>query len=160
MTDRKETVADVLKAMRDETDCNAYFHPDLMSRLRGYADRIEDALASNETQSAIRSGNVAKLREALEKALIFVQAATFDVISNGVIYEQAKVIADVQAALAAPPRNCDVGTAKEQDARFARFCNARKHCLGCPVKETWPPRPKSCGVLWGQLPYAAEGGKA
>lgn len=56
------------------------------------------------------------------------------------------------------PRNCDVGTAEEQDARFGRFCDARKYCTGCPVKEEWPPKPNSCGVIWGQLPYVAQAG--
>ena len=56
-----------------------------------------------------------------------------------------------------PLRNCDVGTAEEQEKRFNRFCGARHlprrevgiYCAyKCPVEgET------SCELQWAQMPY-------
>ena len=97
----------------------------------------------------METSNAKEIREALEKALVFVQAATFDVIHNGVVYEHTKVIADVQTALAAPPRNCDVGTVEEQAKRFWRFCN-EKDCDECPLPSI---KGGSCEFFWGQMPY-------
>ena len=38
----------------------------------------------------------------------------------------------VNAALAAPPRNCDVGTAEKQKERFFKFCTPKK-CNECKL---------------------------
>ena len=63
-----------------------------------------------------------------------------------------------EKAMLAPPRNCDVGTAEEQAARFAEFCTchskngARGICDGkCPFhgKEYG----SDCAMEWGQMPY-------
>ena len=101
--------------------------------------------------------NTAKLREALLRA-------------NGVLIEAAhhnlteeyinECLALIHAALAAPPRNCDVGTAEEQYARYEDFCC--KHykwncssgtCLQCPFSEP------TCKFSWAQLPYESEAAK-
>ena len=55
----------------------------------------------------------------------------------------------VDAALAKPPRNCDVGTAEEQTRRWNRFCY-RHECLSCPVK---PIGEVDCILAWSQMPY-------
>ena len=54
----------------------------------------------------------------------------------------------INAALSAPPRNCDVGTAEEQDARFVkwRYSNPLRAELGLDA------------LAWAQMPYE-EGGK-
>lgn len=55
-------------------------------------------------------------------------------------------------ALSTPSRNCEVGTAKEQSARFDRFCYDRrsyeKGCGGCPLIGE-----PCCELAWAQLPY-------
>lgn len=69
----------------------------------------------------------------------------------------------IEAALAAPPRNCDVGTAEEQAERHGRFCAAHykadavdAQCFGCPASDK---KETDCEFVWGQLPFApAEGG--
>lgn len=62
------------------------------------------------------------------------------------------------AALAAPPRNCDVGTAQEQGIRFKRFCDVRTNtwdgCRGCPVN-TPGNEHTDCSLIWAQMPYEA-----
>jgi hypothetical protein len=69
-----------------------------------------------------------------------------------------------KAALAAPPRNCDVGTAKEQDERFHRFCKCHRtgSCAGChnPVKDyTVANGVRECALVWAQMPYEEGGAK-
>lgn len=64
----------------------------------------------------------------------------------------------VNAALAAPARNCDVGTAKEQAERFKAFCLPR--ILRCSENSTCPAKHpcneigiQYCQLKWAQLPY-------
>jgi len=66
----------------------------------------------------------------------------------------------IQKALAAPPRNCDVGTAEEQYARFNKYCNARHkndkpNPCGCADRASNPCA--KCYSMWAQMPYE-EGG--
>ena len=109
-------------------------------------------------------GNNKAMREALE----FIKLASDDWELYGktiagaldVIYEKAC------AALAAPPRNCDVGTAYEQSDRFAEFC--RKHADGCGLgygsRGVGHPRVScpafkglECALVWAQM-SCGEGG--
>jgi len=55
----------------------------------------------------------------------------------------------VVRALAAPRRNCDVGTASEQKRRFDAFCAAHV-CCTCRLSSS------ECKFQWGQLPYDGE----
>lgn len=52
------------------------------------------------------------------------------------------------------PRNCDVGTAEEQDKRFDDFCSNHKHSDGCKACKAYLPRNVPCAVNWMLLPYA------
>ena len=61
----------------------------------------------------------------------------------------------VNAALAAPPRNCDVGTVEEQLDRYGLFCQNK-----CPICENrhschicGERYRMKCMVAWAQLPY-------
>lgn len=103
-----------------------------------------------------------KVREALED-------------SNGLLEELALLgewgesaraqIAENNAALAEPPRNCDVGNEYEQNERFVKFC--REHEKGCGLgwgsKEVGHPKVTcpaykclDCGLVWAQMPYESE----
>ena len=60
------------------------------------------------------------------------------------------------AALAKPPRNCDVGTAKEQTRRMENeYCHFQKGCCErlsserCPLYRTGV----DCQLAWAQMPY-------
>ncbi len=101
-------------------------------------------------------GNVAALRVAL----------------NGVAAELETMnprgwggtLAAIRAALAAPPRNCDVGDAAEQSERLAKFCKANyekaekdKHiCSECQFNDCIG----ECPLKWAQLPFTPEKGGA
>ena len=109
-------------------------------------------------------GNNAAMREALRQASYFLRrhhtGAVYAPDGETLIFceDVAKV---VDAALAAPARNCDMGTVKEQWDRFEKVCSAGRqiddpdYCScrckidgGC-VNE--------CALIWAQMPYE-EGG--
>ena len=55
-------------------------------------------------------------------------------------------------------RNCDVGTAEEQHARFYSFCDKIEECKECPLWRGGGLTSK-CSVYWAQLPYEEGGAK-
>ena len=57
----------------------------------------------------------------------------------------------INAALSAPPRNCDVGTVEEQVERFQWFC-ATRPCDGCTLKNK-VNETLDCSIHWAQMPY-------
>lgn len=70
----------------------------------------------------------------------------------------------IDAALAAPPRNCDVGTAEEQHARFVSYCDRCDCPMGCDHRKNFVGvlKPEcasilTCFIRWAQMPYE-EGG--
>lgn len=66
----------------------------------------------------------------------------------------------IKAALAEPIRNCDVGTAEEQETMFTEFCDAHKYVgdEGALVCSRDCPCYKGldCGIQWSQMPYESE----
>ena len=122
-------------------------------------------------------GNVAALREALIKARAAichharyqcqslswensnVQANCGDVLCSWRGLCEAKTA--INAALSAPPRNCDVGTAEEQVLRWRGFCACEKGgvCDGCPCLKN-SKGVEDCYAKWAQMPYEAEEGGA
>ena len=101
--------------------------------------------------------NVAALREAMN--VVHKIAATakcdFDVFAG---IERIRRIS--MSALSAPPRNCDVGTAKEQERRYDHFCHAHIYqdhcCADCPLASG----KAQCEFAWSQMPYEAQEGGA
>ena len=57
---------------------------------------------------------------------------------------------------AAPPRNCDVGTAEEQAERQSRFCLSQRGCSpACPAFRKGQGH-NGCVLTWAQMPYEGE----
>ncbi len=101
-----------------------------------------------------------KLREALSDACY----AMFNFLKtqNGGYEEMAKALDKAKATLAAPPRNCDVGTAAEQTRRMeAEYCTVQKSCYEspdgrrCPLYQTGV----DCRLIWAQMRYKKGGVK-
>lgn len=114
-------------------------------------------------------GNAAAIRA----ALVEVECAIFEDEPGRFWLSDAEVIFHrVQAALAAPPRNCDVGTAQEQIDRFHEFCHSNRLYIDefhgydcrpdCPIGKIVDRDNKfcdNCWAAWSQMPFApAEGG--
>ena len=98
------------------------------------------------------AGNAAALRAALEKA----ELGLFRWLSGAMNRdEHHELVATIKEALAAPARNCDVGTAAEQSQRFCAFCRPRlEPCDGCSCLEG--ARHGRCEFIWAQMPYENE----
>ena len=122
-----ETLSDIVAGMRGRGE-DGRMDRHLWNE---YADRIEAAakrVVVSKTETAT-VGNAAALREALVWMSERMNAAVHDGSLD--CYEALRKI---EAALSAPARQCDVGTADEQDARFSRFCVEKRSgsCSGCP----------------------------
>ena len=101
-----------------------------------------------------------KLREALEGTVAILEEIR-DAFKNGTggprMWEVNDVITEAKAALAAPLRNCDVGTAEEQAERFKRYCPSgdckRWVCNSYGYEKLFRHK---CALIWGQLPYESK----
>lgn len=65
----------------------------------------------------------------------------------------------LKMALNKKPRNCDIGTASDQQKLFEQYCHYHEDpingCLHCPLHGQG-----SCELSWAQLPYEPKkGGK-
>lgn len=104
-------------------------------------------------------GDCAKLRKVLIKAQTALVICEWP---DGTRMEGvAELMHQIDAALAAPPRNCDVGTANDQAERYSRYCD--KFTLGGMHCETCPCCGKiqfgKCEFAWAQMPYKEGGAK-
>lgn len=90
-------------------------------------------------------GNAKVLREAVVLALSLLD------LKEGVPYKTVsqKDIDFMKAALAAPPRQCDVGTAEEQYSRMFRECYEWT-CADCKSSDK---DFRKCALSWAQKPY-------
>ena len=119
------------------------------------------------------SGDRAKMREALIRVLSWLKRMNKEPLdtlavsvltpsyavnrtAKSIIEDNNYHISQLTATLAAPPRNCDVGTAEEQEKRFDGFCyvhlSPEKGCGNCPLNGK-----PCCELSWAQMPYE-EGG--
>ena len=173
---KQETIADIVADIRAQNQGlpeDSYALSPLVCDLLSFADRIE-AAAKREREAGAeaaqvcgeigemigreatrekssRVGNAAKMRNALSDACY----AMFNFLKtqNGGYEEMAKALDKAKAALAVPPRNCDVGTDEEQSRRYEELCDrhtcgSRCSASGCPMYE------HDCSPFaWGQMPY-------
>ena len=131
-------------------------------RINGWATRLAAACEQTVTDCN-RFGNAAKMREALEEARRFVSASAHRTDRDLIVMDDEKrgvyvlcpkdTLIKIDAALSAPPRNCDIGTAEEQYRRFLKFCHG-EICEKCPMHDA-----RSCKFAWAQLTYGEGGAK-
>jgi hypothetical protein len=105
-------------------------------------------------------GDCAKLRKALCEILSYIESFhKYITPGKGKKLNALFAVADTirtkaRAALAEPPRNCDVGTAEEQQARHCAWC--RKHGIDGDNKVNCAHPDTSCDLCalrWAQMPY-------
>ena len=108
--------------------------------------------------SEIIVGNMAKCRD----ALVEVNGALDNIMDYDVDGVLHRCVSIIKQALAEPPRNCDVGTAEAQTARYNKFCYKNKtterSCGDCPAYSAYAILKKDCRLAWAQMPYE-EGGE-
>lgn len=143
-----ESLSDIEEELRDLSRSAEYC--DLQPPVNGmtisaYFANLADRIAAIDSADAWRSlytpGNAAAMRE----ALVSVHALIADEPDGTPMIDAMK--ATIEAALSAPPRNCDVGTPEEQAKRWEVYCNER-HCEECPWFHA-----ESCEFAWAQMPY-------
>ena len=126
---------------------------------------LEENAKLKEENARLRKCNAAKMREAFEDILTdCAQSRRWERESTKEHYIDS-IERFARAALAAPPRNCDVGTLTEQQKGFHDFCEKMQHtdkacCGGCPIVHLRMQGAigNSCELAWAQMPYEAEGG--
>ena len=77
-----------------------------------------------------------------------------------------KAMSMAKAALAAPPRNCDVGDCEAQIERFHDFCSSNQYYIDefhgydckekCPIGKLIDKNPEladNCMLVWAQMPF-------
>ena len=174
----RNALADVLAAMRNFARVGRGHDGTCSDLIESYADRIDaaakreraeleaNALAVGGVVEAARnkpSGNAAAMREALEavkKSIDGIGASSLDcdpvILMASLTQVCARLSARIDAALAKPPRNCDVGTAQEQTDRYETFCaSVHPSCVACKADEQYT----KCEFVWGQMPYEKGGAK-
>ena len=78
-------------------------------------------------------------------------------------YDLGKIAGEIveiaESALSIPFRNCDIGSAKEQEQRFSEFCemnmNQTGDCSNCPTYRY----NTQCEFAWANMPYDTEKGQ-
>ena len=175
----EDIAAEIRRLNPDTFLVSKWFREPLPNRMRSYADRIEAAhkrereagaeaaqicgeigemvgreAACHQPVTDCNGLNAAAMREALENVrfylphfLQYMRLHCEDAEAGG-YYE--KILEVVNAALSAPPRNCDVGTAEEQSDRLDAFCLRHNNCSSCPCKYT---EKTSCYINWARMPY-------
>ena len=94
--------------------------------------------------------NMAKLREVVE-VIALVILPEEEPGENGWLTWLRSMQRKALAAITAPARNCDIGTANEQSDRFDAYCaNNDCHTKPCPADRMGFV---SCEFVWGQMPY-------
>ena len=162
--ERHETVADNVSA-------NHHFREvaKMIPHEEVDVSKMETTTPTREKSSAV--GNASAMREALEKIAnmgeeIDYQLGSSDETVYAFRHERSlayNISECARTALSAPPRNCDVGTAEEQEKRFNSFCkthlsgirsicSAQCPCVGCRSMF-------HCLTKWSQMTYDEGGAK-
>ena len=106
-------------------------------------------------------GDAAKLREACANIAEYARSAMCHATDTHVLGYLNQIEGWANAAIAAPARNCDVGTAEEQTIRFNKFCldNRTENDFGCGDCKCNSEDSKKCEFLWAQMPCEEGGAK-
>lgn len=176
MNSESKTTEDILREMREYANQLDNDGDTTGADFRDFANQLEEAMKREKVEAVIlaatkavnltdekwrreRIGNIAAMRAALDKVLECYKSGAIRTVYNDPESwrhddELCYLKDDVEAALAAPPRNCDVGAAEEQEERFDEFCSSHfKHCSKCPLFDKF----RFCQSAWMQLPYEKEG---
>jgi hypothetical protein len=170
-----ETISDIVAEMRaktakskDEAWYDKKKWEELCNRIKvAHKRELEDAIAYTIVAAAKsasevyephiksdRSGNVAKMFEALEAVVKVGYPHNFQREAPHIrvyCYEITTAIEKCFAALAEPLRNCDVGTAEEQEERYLKLKREYVDRMArCPAGG-YSFFPDS--LYWAQLPY-------
>lgn len=158
--DSNQFQRELIRDLRAEADRIAAAAKRDEERAIEHATRHAEAVARDNCRDCVHNpkgknyegGNAAAMREALVKihgiAKTFMDATRMRHVTDSARIDVGDIEYLANAALAAPLRNCDVGTAEEQDARFVtwRYSKPLRTEFGLDA------------LAWAQMPYEAEEG--
>lgn len=130
-------------------------------------------LAYKDVTISEHVGNAAAMRETLEKVrfylpyfLQYMRLHREDAEAGGYY---GRILDVVNSALSAPPRNCDVGTAEEQNSRWhancgrgipnCKHCKVYEHAIKSGFVDEKNMIRFDCRFIWSQMPYEEGGAK-
>ena len=155
MSDRQETIADTQQKY-DWSVKNALALANTFAN-HGWTHEANADAASSCIYALCRllkdGGNAAAMREALVKIHDLTNA-----LDENCGVDPVEIRDIARNALTKPPRNCDVGTAEEQERRFRKYCETEecnRYRCGHGCKAVCIDR---CAVTWSQMPYEAKEG--
>lgn len=184
--ERQETVTDVVAAMRNESHAgDECFLEWVGEKMRSYADRFEAATkrergagaeaaqicgeigemvgreaACHQPVTDCHGLNAAAMREACANIAEYAKTAACHTEDAHLLGYLNQIERWAEAALSAPPRNCDVGTSDEQAKRFHLFCKKFQSDIQgmcsplCPYINCCDMC--HCITKWAQMPYEEE----
>lgn len=143
-----------IKRERALLDANVNRVRELEAMLDGAANTV---LGCAIKQKKSAPGNAAAMLEALQKISHSIWSSIDPTCNDDCCKPKRELAKIADAALSAPARNCDVGTAEEQAKRFKSFCDIYDRCGSCPLDFT--DDIVACPIEWAQMPFApAKGG--
>lgn len=110
-----------------------------------------------------KPSDMAIVREALLKAIILLKACEWP--DDAPMQDITEVMDEIEKALSAPPRNCDVGDAADWEKRFGEECDKGHTCSDCPVRHAKTKmaieldKGARCEFIWAKMPYEEGGAK-
>lgn len=108
----------------------------------------------NSARDNVTAGNMAECRSALEAIADSARTGSISTLPSAKL-----ILKTCEKALAAPPRNCDVGTAEEQYKRFSKFCANHRCDLSCPACPAGTFYHTECVTKWERMPFESEAAK-
>lgn len=141
-----------------------------MARGKGEQDNVEPLYDAKAV------GNAAAMREVLEALSAWANIVKDNPKDKTAMECVGFVETVVSSAVAAPPRNCDVGTSEDQGVRFKNFCRNHQF-ISVDSEDGFPPMyvcsnescplhgyyiahgEDNCELAWAQMPYESQNGK-
>lgn len=110
----------------------------------------------------MQANNVAAMREACENIAEYAKTAACHTEDAHLLGYLEQIEALAKAALAAPPRNCDMGDAADWEKQFGEECDKGHICSDCPVRHAKTRmaiefnKGARCEFVWAQMPYEGD----
>ena len=163
MSKWEEICAKCREGENEPKECEYYGEPDgCKSPTRGEHPQVNNAAAMREALVALREAARNFYHQILNSKYNDIMDE-YKCRERGfpALLDLRYAIPKANVALAAPARNCDVGTAEEQVERFGTFCISNKTTIQLPEKCTrcrirGEANVHKCMFEWAQMPYEAE----
>ena len=108
-------------------------------------------------EKAMEANDMKAMREACTNIAEYANAAKCHTTDAHILGYLDQIESWAKAAISAPPRNRDAGTADEQYQRFKKYC--KKKTGGCGRADRYDNPCAYCFSQWAQMTYTEGGAK-